>query len=415
MKQQVWFNLHHWAGFHFSLLLTAILLTGTFATISSDLDWLTNSAVRADKMLGNEQVLDWTALLKAVQTRFPETQIDSINRPTIPWHNVEVIARDINNKRFRIYIDANRYEVTGQGRWLNWQRFFRQVHRHFMLPVKIGVTVVGLFAVVLLFLMVTALYTYRHWWRYFFSFTRIKRVPQTIATLKPQKVAAHKRRFWSEIHKIVGLWSIWFLIIISLTGIWYLIEQWGGAAKYAENASSAYIGSQNKTRFFSDLALSKALKRIKEQHPEYVINEVSFDTKKGVIEIEGQDSAWLVRNRANKQVFDQYTGGFIEGRKGEMLNWHFRISEAADPLHFGTFSGWIFRYIWFVFGIALSSLSITGVYLYLLRLKQSGVIKQEGNLVYVTTIWKRCHWFKWLSVVLLGVCVYLVIITFILA
>ncbi|MEP1444547.1 MAG: PepSY-associated TM helix domain-containing protein [Paraglaciecola sp.] len=413
MKQQKWFTLHHWAGFHLSLLMTFILLTGTFATISADLDWLANPAIRANQSVAQQQHLNWSALLYSVQTYRPQTQIDSIHRPHMPWHNVEVIARDTQGQRFRIYLDAYTHEITGQGTWFNWQRFFRQVHRHFMLPIKVGVTLVGIFALVLLFLLITSLYLYRNWWRYFFAFSRVKKAQQTKYPLKPQKRAAHKRRFWSELHKMAGLWSLWFIMVISLTGLWYLAEQWGAAASYSNFTPKDPATQSTPITRFSPQVLSRSIQYIADHNPEYLINQIRFLGKKGLIEIEGQAQAWLVRDRANKQVFEARTARWIDGRKGEELNWHFRISEAADPLHFGTFSSWAFRYIWFVFGLLLCSLSITGVYLYLLRLKQSGLLNTKTKTAKLVTLWNKSHWFKWPSVILLAITTYLVLEEFV--
>ena len=58
----------------------------------------------------------------------------------------------------------------------------------------------------------------------------------------------------------------------------------------------------------------------------------------------------------------------IELRRGDELDWHSRISEAADPLHFGTFGGSLTRFIWALFGALLTLLAVTGVYLHGLRL-----------------------------------------------
>jgi len=417
MKQKSWFSLHHWAGFHLSLLLSFVLFTGTFATISTDLDWLTNSAIRAKHQVIDEHKLDWPALLTRVNYHFPETKIDSINRPQLPWHNVEVIARDIHGERFRIYLDAFDHRITGEGLWLNWQRFFRQVHRHLMLPTQWGITIVGSLGLAMLLLFISSFYIYRHWWRYFFAFGRIKSSFHASNQLSPsttlRKGASTKRRFWAELHKLIGLWSLWLMFIISITGTWYLAEKWGAGARYPKIENTSNLVLLKNTTAPSSIALSKAVKYITNNHPHYVINKIRFVADEQTIEIDGQEHALLVRDRANKKVFDNLSGEYIGGRDGDKLNWHLRISEAADPLHFGTFSSWGYRYVWFVFGFALSFLSFSGIYLYFLRLRQTGKLKDLEGTNSFRILWLNTHWIKWPSIVLLVICAVLVFMDFI--
>lgn len=46
-QRSLWWRVHAWAGLKLSLLLTVILLTGTLATISNEIDWLVRPAMRA--------------------------------------------------------------------------------------------------------------------------------------------------------------------------------------------------------------------------------------------------------------------------------------------------------------------------------------------------------------------------------
>lgn len=87
--------------------------------------------------------------------------------------------------------------------------------------------------------------------------------------------------------------------------------------------------------------------------------------------LEGQASALLVRDRANAVFIDPDTRRVLLSAKGEQLNLHQRISEAADPLHFGTWGGFASKLVWFAFGVVLTSLSATGVVIYALRSKKA--------------------------------------------
>ncbi|MDX5331144.1 MAG: PepSY domain-containing protein, partial [Caulobacteraceae bacterium] len=37
---RIWWEVHQWVGLKFSILLSFILLTGTLATLSHEIDWL---------------------------------------------------------------------------------------------------------------------------------------------------------------------------------------------------------------------------------------------------------------------------------------------------------------------------------------------------------------------------------------
>jgi uncharacterized iron-regulated membrane protein len=43
----------------------------------------------------------------------------------------------------------------------------------------------------------------------------------------------------------------------------------------------------------------------------------------------------------------------------------------ADPLHFGTWGGMTTKIVWFVFGLAMTALSVTGIVIYSVRLKKA--------------------------------------------
>jgi len=98
-------------------------------------------------------------------------------------------------------------------------------------------------------------------------------------------------------------------------------------------------------------------------YPELTVCGLLFD-RDGTVRLQGQADALLVRDRANQAAFDGRTGALLDVRRGETLDWQNRISEAADPLHFGTFAGTWPRYLWALFGLGMTTLSLTGIYLF---------------------------------------------------
>src|SRR3546814_3107601 len=62
----------------------------------------------------------------------------------------------------------------------------------------------------LLVSLVTGLVVYKRFWKGFFR-----------PTLRIRHGA---RIFWGDFHRLSGIWSIWFIAVISITGTWFLIQ-----------------------------------------------------------------------------------------------------------------------------------------------------------------------------------------------
>jgi hypothetical protein len=41
---------------------------------------------------------------------------------------------------------------------------------------------------------------------------------------KPVRTGHGSRIFWGDLHRLAGVWSIWFIAVISITGTWFLIQ-----------------------------------------------------------------------------------------------------------------------------------------------------------------------------------------------
>ena len=106
-----------------------------------------------------------------------------------------------------------------------------------------------------------------------------------------------------------------------------------------------------------------------------------------------------MRPRANAIWIEAETGQVLLVNDGRDLNLHQRISEAADPLHFGTWGGLATKLIWFVFGLALTGLSVSGVAIYALRLMRAER-RPAGWGPAVAVSWRGMGVWRWPAVVL---------------
>ncbi len=367
-----WFRVHHWVGLKLSLFLTFILLTGTLAVVSNEIDWLFDSNKRA---VPNGEMLSLGQLVDNAQEAYPNWQIQLTYAPLTDWFAVNITAKNEQGIYRRIYVDPYSGEVNGDSSYLTVQRFLREVHRNIMLPTVIGIPIVTSFSFLMILSLVSGLKTYKKFLKGFFK--------------KPSN--KNSRTWWGGMHRLLGLWSIPLLILVVLTSWWYLAEVAGlGATNYR----SVYSLEKQST---PQLPMAHLQTLAEQAYPELEVTHLVGNSQlsKPVV-FWGNASANLVRERANFIALDPYSGKVVELHKGEMLNFYQRISEMADPLHFGTFGGIYTKWIWFFLGILLTSLSITGAMVYTKRINKTLSEKSEWFSYY----WHGMGAYVYLSVAL---------------
>ena len=362
-KSQLWFIWHSWLGLLSGLLLFIVCWGGTFATISYELDWLFNPALRV-QAIGETRSLE--DIYQSVADTYPNSSIQTVYSPRYSNFAAEVSIRTEENQSKRIYVDPYRLEINGEAPRLNIQRYLRDFHRR-LFTGSFGFYLICLSSIPLIGSLVTSLVFYKRWWRRFFEF----------------KSARTVRTFISNLHRLVGLWALWFVVIISFTGAWYLFERIrslhiDNIFAYSDVVSAAVVPiptqeySSSDTRSFNEL-----LAIVHETRPDIEIAYISLN-RGGYFYVVGKTDNVLVRNRANKIYLAPQSGEIIYNQYGEDLSAYWYWSNMADPLHFGNFFGLASKLIWFTFGLILSFLSLSGVWLFAKRLSRSHKLKTKA-------------------------------------
>jgi uncharacterized iron-regulated membrane protein len=229
---------------------------------------------------------------------------------------------------------------------------------------------------------------YKHWWRGFLEPVRLER----------------PRRAWGDVHRLAGVWSLPFLLLMALTGLWYLVESLGGRAPGIGPPPTP--GGEISTREAATL-LPRILATAHRAFPGLRIKRIVFPSaSESDFRIEGQYRAVLVRERANAIWVEPRTGEVRAVVDGRSLDLHQRISEMADPLHFGNFAGWPTKVAWFLFGLLLTALTMSGAAVYALRI--AAARGRSDRPAAVLQIWHGMGWLRWPSVtVIVAACMLL--------
>jgi uncharacterized iron-regulated membrane protein len=360
--------------------MSFVLLTGTLAVFSNEIDWMLRPALRVDSATVTNTV-NWAAFARNIAKAEPNARVQSLNAPVDEWFAASATVSRVNEAGERelgfIYAHPVTGEIQGVGHWVGAQRILRNLHRHLNMPISVGVPIVSSLSLLLLVTFVTSFIVYKKWWRGFFRPIRVGR----------------PRMIWGDVHRLAGVWTRWFVLLMALTGIWYLVESTFGRSPPLPEARIAPAEMDN-----SQLAraLARSLTATQRAFPELRIERIVFPTEvSGAFRFEGQHRAVLVRERANAVWTDASSGEVKLISDGRELNVHQRISEMADPLHFGYFGGIFTKTIWFVFGASLTSLSLSGAAIYTLRVASKKVPASP-----LATVWRGMGALRWLAVAL---------------
>lgn len=383
----LWWRLHHWAGLQVSLYLAFIFVTGTLAVVAHEIDWLLRPAMWVTPTTVQERV-SWGQASQAVLEHAPDAQMVMLRAPLHSAATFDAVIRRDGVQR-HVYVHPQTGEVTGEGPWMSVQRFLRDAHRRLMLSetvagVRVGIVLVCLSAVFLLLSLVTSLWIYKKWWRGFLRWPR----------------GRDARALTGDIHRFTGLWSLWFVIVMTWTGLYYLAEEFGARAPTPPRPTLAADIPSHPAVLAE--ALDRGLTALRQERPHYDVSVVLWPTERSpAFAVLGSDNrAMLVEDSANSAWIDPVDGTLIGLLDAAELSRHQRIGVANNPLHFGTFAGYLSKFVYFVFGVALSALCLTGVAIYCLRL-----MKAERQLCWrrgCQLAWQRMGRGRWPVLALCG-------------
>jgi uncharacterized iron-regulated membrane protein len=346
------------------------------------MDWLFYPGLRATE---GERV-SYNQLVKSVQQAFPEGSLTYWVMGDEPYLN-DIAYVDRDGQRLYVFVDPVKGKVTGSTT-VTFQRFFRDFHYYLFIPFyQIGYFMVLVFAFFLLISMGTPLFFYKKWWNKLFE----------LKTGKGNLV------FFRSMHRLVGLWTVPFALLISITGIWYFIERTnlGGVSDISNPIAPKLKEKEHQlseaVSFSYQYDYDKAVELAQKEIPGLKIGGiVPSDNITNPIYLRGKSHVPLVRKRANRVYVDPLHNQVVGIQKAEESPAVMYLNDIADPLHFGSWGGLTTKILWFLGGLGISGLVLSGIWIALKR--QAKHMAERG--VQVIGAWKYLNWA--LSLVVLG-------------
>ncbi|MEM9839326.1 MAG: PepSY-associated TM helix domain-containing protein [Pseudomonadota bacterium] len=360
------YALHSWLGFHLALVMAVVLFTGTIATVTHEIDWVFQSDMRVNP---DGEKVSWETMVDAIQDYAPRNTITTIMEMEGDHFAYRAFVLDEYGRRTFIHVNQWTGEVTGETHPLTVQRVFRDLHRYLFMPNYLGLPIVTSLAFILAISLYTGLKTTRNWRTLLFR----------VRTDKGTRI------MWGDAHKAAGLWGIWFFVVIIVTGVWYLVEFGVAIGLRATDTqldnARPRLAVERVAEFgpvIQDRPLDEVVAAAVEAFPELTVSTIQFPTRPNApIAVQGKVGNPIIRERSNTVYLDPVSLEVLKVQRWRASSTFVKLNEMADPLHFGTFGGLPTKLIWFVFGVAMTGLSVTGVWLTWKRLKSTAVSKAQ--------------------------------------
>ena len=375
-RSKLWFLVHSWLALPIWFFVLIVCVTGTLAVVSQEIVWLANPDIRASKPSDDAQPLSFDQVISAIKRAEPQVIVRSIIRPDESHFALSVDLSYPDGRSVEVYVNPYTGAIQGISPSFDFKQFTRALHGWWLVPFTNGYSwgwyLVSFLGLPLLASLVTGLVVYKKFWKGFF---------------KPNLRFKHGARiFWGDFHRLCGIWSIWFIAVISISGLWFLIQafMFDNQISISTEGNPPVVARQDVPimpdgKPAPQISLDKAVAIAAEKIPGLEASFISLPSNAfGHIEVGGPGWYPLLFQTADINPYN----GLIEGsrmiadRSGLEL-----VTESMRPLHTGDFGGLWVKLIWFFFGLILSMMVLSGLLIWTKRtaLATANALKREDK------------------------------------
>jgi uncharacterized iron-regulated membrane protein len=348
--------LHGWLALPIWAFLFFVCLTGSVATVSQEIVWLANPAVRANVPAADATLLGYDQILAAVERQKPGARVRFISRPVKSIFALTAAVTHPDGTSARLFVNPYTGTIQGEQGEFDFQQFVRALHGWLLMPFDdgfpIGWYMVSALAIPLLGSLITGIVVYKRFWR---------------ALLRPRlRLGKGKRIFWGDLHRLAGAWSIPFIAIIAMTVTWFLIQailednhisiSTAGVPPVVARGDVPVVA---KGAPASRITLEQAADAVREQLPDLQPSFVQLPSSAySHISVGGRGSYPLLFETVK---VNPYNGKVEHTRLVSDRSVFELVTGSMRPLHTGDFAGLWLKLVYLVFGLLLTTLVFSGM------------------------------------------------------
>ena len=361
-RSKIWFLVHSWLALPIWFFVLIVCVTGTLAVVSQEIVWLANPDIRASKPSDDAEPLSYDQIVKAIKQAEPHTLVKGISTPDEAHFALTVNVSYPDGRSVAVYVNPYTGVIQGVSPQFNFQAFTRALHGWWLVPFTNGYSwgwyLVSLLGLPMLASLVTGLVVYKKFWKGF---------------LKPTLRLRHGARiFWGDFHRLSGIWSIWFIAVISITGTWFLIQATLSDNQITLSSEPVVpVISRESVPVSADgspapmIGVDEAIRIATQKIPGFEVSFVTLPSNAySHLFIGGRGWYPLMYQTAN---LNPYNGSVDTAHLLSHRSVLEFVTESMRPLHTGDFGGIWIKLIWCFFGLLLSMMVLSGLLIWTKR------------------------------------------------
>ncbi len=375
-RSKIWFLVHSWLALPIWFFVLIVCVTGTLAVVSQEIVWLANPDVRASKPSDDAELLTFGQVLAEIKKAQPELVVQSITRPDESHFALTARVSYPDGSNPTIYVNPYTGAIQGVSPEFDFRQFTRALHGWWLVPFTNGFSwgwyLVSMMGIPMLLSLITGLVVYKKFWKGFF---------------KPRlRFNQGARIFWGDFHRLSGIWSIWFIAVVSITGIWFLIQAilFDNQISISTEGVPAVVAREDVPNVrpgepIPMLDVDEAARIAIGKVPSLDVSFTRLPSNAyDHISVGGRGWYPLMMQSAS---INPYTGEVAQQRLLEDRSKLEFVTESMRPLHTGDFGGLWVKMIWFFFGLMLSMMVLSGLLIWTKRTAQATakVIKRPAR------------------------------------
>lgn len=361
-----WFLAHSWLALPIWVFLFFVCLTGSIATVSQEIVWLARPEVRANPPSSDARMLGYDGVLAVIAREHPGAIIRRLDRPVKSMFAWTVKAEYPDGRSVDHYVNPYTGHIQGsEPEGFSFRSFMQSLHGWLLfkdMKASVGWLLVSLLSVPLLGSLVTGLVVYKRFWRGY---------------LHPRlRWRQGARVFWGDLHRLIAIWSAPFILIMAVTGLWFLTDivlkashvelpETGPVVPVMldrEAVPLAAASGQAPPR----IGLDKAAQIMRGTFPGVEASFFSMgDHAFAPIRVRGQAAHWPLLTEG--VWVDPYSGHVEYIRSIGNRSWLELVTQSMRPLHTGDFVGLGLKLVYLFFGLMLTTLVASGLVIWLKR------------------------------------------------